>query len=129
MKYFIAILIALSLTACATQQSATPLMGATPPSRGSQAFATLAPLGSFEWRAAPYYTRNAALRHRAAALLDARRISVADARDLLNRTNSVRGLLDAAVAMDVRGNTDGAAGALGDAGRWLDEAEALLKGK
>lgn len=128
MKHLSVLLIALSLTACAAPAT-TPLSSDAQPSRQSRMFGTLAPLDSFEWRAAPYYTRNAALRYRAAALLDARRISVAEAHEIQQRANGVRGMLDAAVAMDQRGNAAGAAGALEKAGRWLIEAEALIKGK
>ena len=128
MKHVIALLLAATLTACATQTTA-PLISAAPVARGVQFFGTLAPLGSFEWQIAPAYTRNAALRHRAAALLDARRITIEQAREVLTHTDRARMALDAAVKLDARGHTDGRAAALGDAARNLQHAEAILKDK
>lgn len=122
-------LIALVLGLAACQPAGSPLPATAPAPGGVEAFATLAPLGSFEWHAAPAYTRNAALRHRAAALLRGGRITKAQAVEVLRRTDRVRTLLDSAVTLDTGQQPDQAAARLAAARLELDATAALLEDK
>lgn len=91
--------LALAAVACATPAS-SPIQGAAHPNTGIELIGTLAPLGSFEWKAAPTYTQNAALRRRAAGLLRAGRIDVAAAQRVQERADLVRSRLDQALAAE-----------------------------
>jgi hypothetical protein len=71
---------------------------ATADSGGVYMAASLAPLGSFEWVAAPRYTELATVRHNAAVKLRKGQISVEQAEAVQARADGVRKLLDAAVA-------------------------------
>lgn len=91
------ILIALAALATACAAPASPLASATQPAR-MVAFGTLASVGSCEWRLAGEYTALAFARYRAAALLDARRIDVAAARQVQAFADQARVELDRACA-------------------------------
>lgn len=118
---------ALALAGC--QPSASGLATPAPAGNSVMAFATLAPLGSFEWHAAPVYTRNAALRSRAAGLLRAKRITQAQARAVLAGTDRVRQLLDHAVALDAGKQSAAAATDLGQARAQLAAAQTIIEGR
>lgn len=74
---------------------------------GAFVSATLAPFGSFEWVAAPRYTRNAVVRHNAARALRGKKITVAKAQEVLRTTDEVRALLDQAVKTCKQNNKTG----------------------
>lgn len=94
---------------------------------GYSAFATLAPLGSFEWQVAPSVTRLSALRHNAARQFRKGGISQALAVEVLNRTDAARGALEAAVAADAKKQTTVAQQKAAEAARIILEAELLLE--
>lgn len=91
----IAVLIAIGMTvtvtACTTV--APPPLAATG-TASPAGFATLALWGEWESDLAPAYTRLAVLRHRAARMLDARRIDVAVAIAVQAEADRARNLLD-----------------------------------
>lgn len=120
---------ALALLALAGCQPAAPPLATAPPPRGVEVFATLAPLGSFEWRAAPTYTRNAVLRHRAAVLLNDQRITVAEATRIQASADGVRRLLDQAVRLDAGQDSAAALAVLAKAVADLAAAEHSLEGR
>ena len=105
------------------------LLASAPSSGAVEAFATLAPLGSFEWHAAPTYTRTAAARHRAAALLRDGRITRDQAIEVLRQTDQARRLLDEAVTQDADRQAVEAAASLASARAALAVAETILEGR
>lgn len=121
----------LSLAACQTAPApgVQPLAGAAMPQPMPQLFGTLAPVGSLEWHAAPFYTRNAALRSRAATMLDKKRIAVADAVQIQAHADRVRAMLDALLAANPAIDSMAAIATFNRASAALTAAEAMLKGK
>lgn len=109
MKNLFVAVLALGLAACAMQapQRAAVSLEAEHTTSGINTYAigTLAPLGSFEWKAAPAYTRLAVLRHNAAVSLRAGRINVDDAETIQSRADHIRSLLDAAIKADAQHQT------------------------
>lgn len=89
----IAVLIAIGMTLSACTTVAPPPLAATGTATPA-GFATLALWGEWESDLAPAYTRLAVLRHRAARLLDARRIDVAVAIAIQAEADRARNLLD-----------------------------------
>lgn len=114
------------LTACA---GTAPLQATGAPPARIVGFATLAPLGSFEWRAAAPMTALAKLRHDAARDLRAGRIGAATARDIQSRADAIRALIDGAIKSDKNGDGIGAENDLITATEQLVTAIAILKGK
>lgn len=96
MRILIAIAAALTLAACATPAPAPPATLAPAPGRAAVVAAATLSWGPFEDLLAPAYTRNAVVRQRAARALDAGRISVEQARQVLHHTDAARADLDAA---------------------------------
>lgn len=97
MKKILIAALALLLCACAgAPRESAPLTGAASSSGGMAAFATLAPLGSFEWELAPSYTKLAKLRFDTAHRLREHRLPIELAQSVLLRTEVVRSLLDQA---------------------------------
>lgn len=88
--------------------------------------ATLASIGTFEWTAAPAYTRLALLRQRAASRLDAKRITVDQARQVQAIADKARGRLDDAMSAHTR-NPEVAARELAGAQSLIEQGEAILK--
>lgn len=91
-KTTIALAAALALSACASPVTVTQTKAAAPASVSG--FATLAVFGTWEMELAPAYTRLAAVRHRAARLLDQGRINVATAQAVQDYADRARRLLD-----------------------------------
>lgn len=98
---FIASLAAVALLAGAVAEAVPPPPGDTSLAGKAgtdiQFFATLAPVNSFEWKAAPVYTRLAVMRHSAASALRNKQIPVALARSIQTMADEVRVLLDASL--------------------------------
>jgi hypothetical protein len=91
-----------SVALIACRQQAPAALEATPPADDATelfAEATLAPVGSFEYQAAPLYTRNAANRHKAAVQLRHHRITAEEAQLAQNKADQIRLLLDRAIAL------------------------------
>jgi hypothetical protein len=86
------ILIALALSACSTSIPVVPMSASN---QGTfSGFASLAVLGTWESEIAPAYTRLAALRHRAAGLLNKGRISTDSAAEVQRLADTAREYLD-----------------------------------
>jgi len=103
MKKLLLVMAVSLLAACGslqTQQPPTPLEANARSGFDTFAAGTLAPIGSFEWQAAPTYTQNAVLRHNAARALQKGSITLETAEEIQKRTDRVRELLDAAVKAD-----------------------------
>lgn len=115
------------LAACAATPSVTDLGQAPSRSRSIEMYGTLAAAGSFEWKAAPAYTRLALLRRTAAQRLNAGRIGVAHAREIQARADEARGFLDRAVAAHPRAVAD-AEQLLAAASHLILDAEDYMKG-
>ncbi len=131
MKFISLMLMSLLLFGCASAPKTPVPLASEPASTGIQSYAigTLAPLGSFEWYAAPSYTRNAVLRHNAAVQLRKGAITVEQAVDIQARADHIRQLLDAAVAADAKKKPTEAQLLLKAAGDRLEQAYAELEGK
>ncbi len=126
MRYLIVIALAALVAAC----MAPPVQlggGATPGK--PLVVGTLAAENSHEWRAAPAWTQLIVLRHRAARLLDERRIDLAAAKRIQVLADEARGLLDAAAAADAAADTAKAAALLTEAQLRLTDATLLLGGQ
>lgn len=95
---------------------------------GIFAVGTLAPLGSFEWKIAPSYTRLATVRHNAARALKQHRLTFADAVDVLDATDRARAALDAAVVADSKKDSKGAEREAAAGAAAIVEAESILNG-
>ena len=95
--------------------------------QGSYAVATLAPFGSFEWRAAPVYTRLAVLRKQTARRLNRGEIRVETAIEVQSQADSVRGNLDAARAAHDAGKTELAERLLTQAEAWVVSLERFVE--
>lgn len=130
MKYFVMALAVALLCACGFigQQSSQPV-GNGNAQGGLVAFATLAPIGTFEYKAAPAYTQLAALRYRAASLLRKSRITVAEAEDVQAQADHVRKQLDAAVKASDANQSTNADVLLASAYVDLAAATATIEGK
>lgn len=119
--------VALGIYACAyTQLPPQPLAPEQAQLDPTFAVATLAPLGSFEFVAAPAFTRNAALRHRSAALARAGKIDMTTLQRAINDCDSARKKLDAALDADRQHNTAGAQQLLSEAVSIINSAEVSL---
>lgn len=118
------------IAACATTpQVTTQALDAAAGSGGSvQMFGTLAPLGSFEWKASPSYTRLAVARHNAAQAVHNKSLSVDAAFTVLNLTDAARKALDDAVTADANKQPVKAELLLSAATVALTQAEAILGG-
>lgn len=129
MRFILCALLALGLAACGSAPEKTQaLMGAAQVDPiESFAVGTLAPIGTFEYKAAPAYTKLAMLRHNAAKKLRAGDITVQAAIDLQTAADGVRALLDAAVRDDAQGRNDAATTKLIAAGVQLFAAESALE--
>lgn len=123
-----AAVIAVSLAACVTSCASPPTIEAVPLKTGFTGFATLTSVGTFEWTAAPTWTRLAQLRHNAARALGKKEISVDAAKHIQKRADTVRSLLDDATAAAKRGDAAKAADLLSWAIAGLEDAEITLKG-
>lgn len=95
---------------------------------GYFAVGTLAPLGSFEWKIAPSYTRLATVRHNAARALKQHRLTFAEAVDVLDATDRARAALDAAVVADSKKDSKGAEREAAAGAAAIVEAESILSG-
>ena len=90
-------------------------------------FATLAPLGSFEWQVAPRYTALAAARHNAAVRLRKGLITVDQAQQVQADADATRKLLDASVAACAQSDRTGqCTKSAAEARRLLAKADAKL---
>lgn len=117
------------LAACVTEQVAQPLeASAAATDDGSYSAATLAPLGSFEWKIAPSYTRNALVRHNTAKALRKQEITLAVASNVLKATDRARTLLDNAIAADARKDVVSAENLAKAAADVIAQAEIILRG-
>jgi hypothetical protein len=123
MRALTLIVIALVLTACAAP---APQPIAANGATGSGWVATLAPLGSFDWHAAPVLTQNIVLRQRATNALKKGRIDKATALQLLDLTDQVRTAYDAAIESDAAKRPADATRALETAKEKLAAAAAIL---
>lgn len=119
----IASLVALGLSACATNT-----LQPVPHKTSFTGFATLASSGTFEFTAAPTWTRLAALRHNAAKALRAQAITVKAAQHIQARADLARTLLDDAMAADKAGDAARARDKLRWAAAAIEDAEITLKG-
>lgn len=129
MRIIFASLVALALAACSSSPEKTQAIIAAAQSEPLESFAvgTLAPVGSFEWQAAPAYTKLALLRHSAAKKLRAGEITVSTALDVQAAADGIRSQLDAAIAADAAKQSTEAAKLLIAAGVQLFAAEAALE--
>lgn len=123
----ILVAVVMVLAGCGTM-GATPALQPAPVKTAFVGFATLASVNTFEWQAAPTWTRLAALRHNAARALGKQQITVDAAKSIQARADLARSFLDKATAADKRGNRNQA----GDDLRWaiaaIEDAESTLKG-
>lgn len=120
------IIIALALSACASQPNA-PVRASS--QGGVTGFATAALWGSWEADLAPAYTRLAALRYRGSSALDAGRISVETALAIQKIADQARRLLDDSRRSSVSAPTLLQRAQLAEAQRLLTEAEALMENR
>ncbi len=127
MRYLIVIAMAALAAACVAPP-VQPVAGGATPSK-PLVVGTLAAENSHEWRAAPAWTQLIVLRHRAARLLDERRIDLAAAKRIQVLADEARGLLDAAAAADAAADTAKAAALLTEAQLRLTDATLLLGGQ
>ena len=129
MRIIFASLLAFALAACSSSPEKTQALAtaASIEPFSSYAAATLAPVGSFEWKAAPVYTKLAMLRHRAAKQLRAGEIGVQAAIDTQLAADSIRAMLDGAVRDDAQGRGVDAAKKLIAAGAHLLAVESALE--
>jgi len=127
-RFIFVSLLALLLAACSStpDRAAAIIAAAQLEPIESYAVATLAPIGSFEWQAAPAYTKLAMMRHNAAKALRKGEISVEDAIEVQNAADAIRAVLDAAVNDDVAGRREDATRKLLKAGLQLVAAETLI---
>lgn len=107
MKRFIAIIGAAVLLASTATLAAEPIAAKAESGGGTALAATLAPYGSFEFVAAPSYTKLATARTSAAAALRKRQITVAEAQTFQKRADEVRSLLDQALKVCAQDNKSG----------------------
>jgi hypothetical protein len=126
-RLFIAMGVVLLVSACASAPAPQPL----PPTQQlsidpTYAVATLAPLGSFEFEAAPTFTRNAMLRHRSAALARAGKIEVSALEAAIKNCDAARLKLDAALSADRAHNQIKAHQLLNEASAIISSAEVAL---
>lgn len=136
MRYFkhvaIAALMGL-LVACGSTaprvQEIQPIEAAALSDDGAIAIATLAPLGSFEWRVAPSFTRSALLRRNAERQLRRHELSFDRGAGVLAATDRARAALDAAVKADAAKDVLRAEKLAKEGADALDEAEAILRGE
>ena len=125
LRAIFALLLAVTVAGCASPGAMQPV----PHRTGFTGFATLANVGTFEWTAAPTWTRLAQLRHNAARALTNKTISVDVAKNVQARADLARSLLDQANAADKRGDAAGATDQLRWAIAAIDDAEIYLRGK
>ena len=89
---------------------------------------SIAPLDSFEWEVAPMYTRLAVLRQRTARLLRDSRIDIAAAVRVQQYADHARGLLDQAVAAELKSKDRNAARATASQAKAdIDSIESILQ--
>lgn len=98
MRIFLTIALASILAACAAP---APQLASAPQPARMVAFATLASVGTCEYRLAAEYTALALARYRAARALDEKRIDVAAAREVQALADQARAELDRACAPPV----------------------------
>jgi hypothetical protein len=122
------IALACLISACATPPPTALETRSASPAR-IVGFATLAPVESFEWRAAPTFTALAQLRHNAARELTAGRIDLATAKSIQARADMARTLLDNALTADREGRKEDADSHLIGATRLVAQAHQTLKGQ
>lgn len=124
MRLFFLTLFAVLIAGCAT----TPIESARPArDAGTFAVATIAPFGSFEFEAAPAYTRLAVARRLAARRLSDGRMTVEHAIAVQAAADDARRALDAAAAAASSGDRAGARDQLGDAMGKVRRAEKLVE--
>jgi len=99
------------------------LEGTSRQDQGPIVVATLAPFGSFEWRAAPVYTRLALLRKQTARRLNRGEITVDTGIEVQAQADSARGSLDSARAAHDAGKTELAERLLTQAEAWTSSLE------
>lgn len=123
----------LSLLMAATIAMALAACVAAPANTGAvkssfTGFATLSSVGTFEYEAAPTWTRMAQVRHNAARALTGKEITADIARRIQARADLARSLLNEAMAADKVGNRSAARDKLRWATAAVDDAEITLKG-
>jgi len=126
MKRFFTIGVAVLLASSAIAAE-PPMASKADVGTGTTLNATLAPYGSFEFVAAPSYTKLASTRSSAAAALRKREITIGQAQEIQKRADEVRLLLDEALKVCRQDNRSGVC--KGDARRanvLLTEANAKL---
>lgn len=130
MRILFGIFAAALLAACATQP-ANDLSGNAVQDKvgGAIVVATLAPFGSYEWQAAPTFTRLIVLRKRATAMVYRHEISAATATQILQLTDLARADLDAGIKADAQKDAGTATLKLISAGRLLDDGQRILEKK
>lgn len=128
-RFFLVPLLAFALAACSSSPEKTQaiIAAAQIEPLSSYAVATLAPIGSFEHKAAPAYTKLALLRNNAAKKLRAGEITVQAAIDVQAAADGVRATLDAALRDDAENRSDAATKKLIAAGVQLFAAESALE--
>lgn len=105
MKRFLAIGVAVLLASAAI--AAEPPMTAKAESQGTTFAASLAAYGSFEFLAAPSYTKLAIARSNAASALRNKKITPAQAQDIQKRADAARAQLDQALKVCAQDNKTG----------------------
>lgn len=107
----------------------SPALQPAPQQSAFTGFATLGTSGTFEWTAAPAWTRLAQLRHNAARALNKKQISVVNAKAIQARADQARAFLEDAAATDARGDRNKANDTLRWAVAAIESAELSLKEK
>lgn len=121
------LLLVVGALALASAAFATPAPVTATATASVVGFATAAPWGTWQAELAPAYTRLAALRHRAARALEARRIPVAVAIEIQAKADVARARLDASRRGEVVDPTPIQRQALAEAIRQIEQAEQLLE--
>lgn len=124
MRILLLVLATLVASACAAPLPST-FDGKASAGGGIQLYGTLAPVGSFEWKAAPAFTKLEMFRRRSIIFLDADRITAGVMRWSIARADEIRKKLDDAAAADRAGEGAKAerllAEALEDVGAAMDQ--------
>ena len=127
MKHFV-FLLTFFLVSCGTIQQGTQEIGTTSVQVSeSFAVATLAPVGTFEWKAAPAYTQLIILTNGVEKLLADKKISIDAAKKVHSAATAIHQQLNMAVELDAKGDHQTANTILATAGIQILALQSTLK--